>query len=264
MSTASRLWQATAVYISCSHSEKRGKTIPYLSILKENQSCHKWEVWISLNCGNFHHFISGHAGAFLSVQAAWGNPSCRGRIGRIIEFGWEGNVLFPGICQGRFSWFCTEETSNPKIIYTGRFDRTEKKASMDYDKDRPTLLNQTIGLQPHVVFFFQFLFALDSSLSAISRREPIVRATWELPGHPLGQERWLAGGCDPPGRTHPCAHLHGSLRGSLQGSRWKRKLRGICSCLIRSMYSAEQASLCIGNAVKTVGDEHVAISPSCS
>lgn len=48
---------------------------------------------------------------------------------------------------------------------------------MDYDKDRPTLLNQTIGLQPHVFFFFQFLFALDSSLSAISRREPIVRAT---------------------------------------------------------------------------------------
>lgn len=25
---------------------------------------------------------------------------------------------------------------------------------MDYDKDRPTLLNQTIGLQPHVFFFF--------------------------------------------------------------------------------------------------------------
>lgn len=156
MSTASRLWQATAVYISCSHSEKRGKTIPYLSILKENQSCHKWEVWISLNCGNFHHFISGHAGGFLSVQAAWGNPSCRGRIGRIIELGWKGNVLFPGICQGRFSWFCTEETSNPKIIYTGRFDRNWKKASMDYDRDRPTLLNQTTGLQPCVFFFSNF------------------------------------------------------------------------------------------------------------
>ena len=79
-----------------------------------------------------------------------------------------------------------------------------------------------------------------------------------------GYEGWLAGGCDPPGRTHPCAHLHGSLRGSLQGRGRKHKLRGICSCLIGSMYSPERASLCIGNAVKTVGDERVAISPSCS
>lgn len=79
----------------------------------------------------------------------------------MIELGWEGNVLFPGICQGRFSRFYTEETSNARIIYTGRFDRTEKKASMDYDEDRATLLNQTTGLQPHFFSNFCLRWTLD-------------------------------------------------------------------------------------------------------
>lgn len=83
---AKRSLAAPAVHMSCFHSGKGRKTIPYLSTLKENQSCHKWEVWISLNCGNFHHFISGHAGGFLSAQDC-GNPSCRERIGSIIELG---------------------------------------------------------------------------------------------------------------------------------------------------------------------------------
>lgn len=61
--------QSKAVYISGGGGwgESR-KTIPCLSALKENQSCHKWEVWISLNCGKFHHFISGHAGGFLRAR----------------------------------------------------------------------------------------------------------------------------------------------------------------------------------------------------
>lgn len=40
--------------------------------------------------------------------------------------------------------------------------------------DRPFSIKR-LGFS--LMFFFQFLFALDSRLSAISRREPIVRAT---------------------------------------------------------------------------------------
>lgn len=63
--------QSKAVYISGGgrgEKKRSRKTIPYLRALKENQSCHKWEVWISLNCGKFHHFISGHAGGFLRAR----------------------------------------------------------------------------------------------------------------------------------------------------------------------------------------------------
>lgn len=42
--------------------------------------------------------------------------------------------------------------------------------------DRPFSIKR-LGFSLTFFFFFQFLFALDSSLSAISRREPIVRAT---------------------------------------------------------------------------------------
>lgn len=52
-------------------------------------------------------------------------------------------------------WYCTEGTSNPKIIDTGRFDRMEKKASIDYDEDIPTLLNQS---HADLTFFQIFVF----------------------------------------------------------------------------------------------------------
>lgn len=49
-------------------------------------------------------------------------------------------------------------TSKPKIVYTGHFDRIEKKAAIDCDKDIPTLLNHTVECQPGV-FFQNFVLA---------------------------------------------------------------------------------------------------------
>lgn len=110
-----------------------------------------------MNCGNFHHFISGLAGGFQSAPGGGGSPA--GGVSRTCNrVGLKGKFFFPGICQASFSWSCTEGTSNPKIVYTGHFDRIEKKAAIDCDKDIPTLLNHTVECQPGV-FFQNFVLA---------------------------------------------------------------------------------------------------------
>lgn len=168
-----------------------------------------------------------------------GKSSCRGRGRRIIECGWKGSALFPGICQGSFL-YCTEGTSNPKIIYTGHFDRIEEKRLLTMTRvDQPFSVKQ-LGFS--LMLFSNFCFhwtlcAKTQWTEAISRKEPIVRAALELLGHPPGQQGPSPGSeeavtsptCPPPRR----------LRDSPHGAR-KRKLRGLRGRLIGSIHSTEQ------------------------
>ena len=144
--------------------------------------------------------MSGHAGGSRRVRAARGNPGCR-EDARVIESARKGDVLFPGICQGTFSRSCTEGASSPELKYPGHFDRSGKKLPSSM-----TRLDQPFSVKP-LGFSWRFLpfFVCTGlcskrkkknnnnakqtrGLSAISRQGPVVRVTFELPGHPAGPE----------------------------------------------------------------------------
>lgn len=113
----------------------------------------------------------------------------------------KGRRSLPGICQGTFSRSCTEGASSPELKYPGHFDRSGKKLPSSM-----TRLDQPFSVKP-LGFSWRFLpfFVCTGlcskrkkknnnnakqtrGLSAISRQGPVVRVTFELPGHPAGPE----------------------------------------------------------------------------
>lgn len=211
-----------------------------------------------MNCGNFHHFISGLAGGFLSAGGGGGDPA-GGASRTCNRVGLKGKFFFPGICQASFSWSCTEGTSNPKIVYTGHFDRIEKKLLLTVTRIyQPFSITQSSVSQ---TFFSDFCFHWALLAETVDHepflgRSLLLRPLQNFQGQPPG-------GWGPlPGPSGGSEHRR-LLRGGRHSAGVDTRTSGF-SAVPSDPTQLSRASFRVGNAAKTVGDKHVAISQSCS